>query len=86
MTPELTQEMRDALNANSGEVRVVDPNTQQVYVLVDDETHGRAMQALRRQQDLDAIQAGIDDMEAGRSMTIEQSKQRTEEALSRFKI
>ena len=85
MSPKFTKEMTDALHANSGDVRVVDPSTQQVYILVDDETHQRAMEALRQQQDIEAIQAGLADMEAGRSMTIEESKRRTEEALSRLK-
>ena len=47
MQPEITSEMSNALHANKGEVRVTDPSTQKVYVLVDDETHRRAMEALR---------------------------------------
>jgi excinuclease UvrABC nuclease subunit len=85
MNPELTQEMADALRAGKGEVRVTDPKTQQVYVLVDDETHRRAMEALRQQEDHRAIQSGLDDMQAGRSMSIEESHRRLDEALAQYK-
>ena len=85
MQPEITPEMANALHANKGEVRVTDPSTQKVYVLVADETHRRAMEALRQQEDLRAIQSGLDDMQAGRSMSIEESERRVDEALAKYK-
>ena len=85
MQPEITPEMASALRANKGEVRVTDPSTQKVYVLVDDETHRRAMEALRQQEDLRAIQSGLDDMQAGRSMSMEESERRVDEALAKYK-
>jgi len=44
------------------------------------------MEALQQQQSEDeaAIQQGIDDMEAGRGMTIEESQARTMAALARL--
>jgi predicted transcriptional regulator len=45
---------------------VEDERTHRVYVVVDQDTHRRAMEALTEREDMAAIQAGIDDMEAGR--------------------
>jgi predicted transcriptional regulator len=85
MNPLLTPEQSAALQAHEGELRVTDPTTQRVYVLVDDETHSRAMEALRRREDRQAIQAGIEDMEAGRMQPAEEAHRHgREELLSRF--
>ncbi len=81
MNPKLTQEQLDALHANEGDVRVTDPTTQRVYVLVDDDTHRRAMDALRRQEDLKAVRAGIDDIEAGRVLPAAEAHARVREQL-----
>lgn len=84
MIPKMTPEMSDAL-ANENEVCVRDPSTERVYVLVDHETHRRAMAALRQQADIDAIQAGIDDMEAGRMQPAADARRHgRNELLSRF--
>ncbi len=73
MTPKLTDEMRQAIEARKGEpVLVEDEQTHRIYVIVDSETHQRAMRALKRQEDHAAIQAGIDDMEAGRVIPLEE--------------
>lgn len=85
MNPLLTPEMSAALQANQGEVRVTDPSTQRVYVLVDDETHSKAMEALRKREDQQAIQAGIEDMEAGRMQPAEEARRHgRDQLLSRF--
>jgi predicted transcriptional regulator len=63
----LTNELREALVASHGEpVPVVDDRTHKVYAIVDQQVLERAMKALKQQEDAAAIQAGIDDMEAGR--------------------
>jgi predicted transcriptional regulator len=73
MNPKLTEEMRAALKRQPGRpVRLEDEETQKVYVIIDDETHKRAMEALRQQEDVAAIQAGIDDMEAERVVPFEE--------------
>jgi predicted transcriptional regulator len=51
---------------------VEDDEMQQSYVLVDRELHDRAMLALKQLEDLAAIQAGIDDLEAGRVVAFEE--------------
>lgn len=84
MIPNLPKEMVNALQTGNGVVRGIDPTTQRVYVLVDDETHRKAMDALRQREDLEAIQAGIDDLQAGRSLSVEESDQRTTDALAQF--
>jgi len=73
MNPKLTEEMRAALKQQpGGPVRVEDEETHEVYVIIDDQTHKRAMEALRQQEDLAAIQGGIDDMEAERVVPFEE--------------
>lgn len=62
MTPKLTAEQREALDRSNGPVLVEDEQTKEVYFLVDAPT----MNALQRQEDIDAIREGIADVEAGR--------------------
>jgi uncharacterized membrane protein len=85
MDPLLTPEQSAALRASEGELRVVDPGTQRVYVLVDDETHQKAMEALQKRENYQAIQSGIDDMEAGKMQSAEDAHRHgREELLSRY--
>jgi predicted transcriptional regulator len=73
MTPKLSEEQRQALRDHpSGPILVEDEQTRQRYVLIDQGLHDRAMQALRHQEDLAAIQAGITDMEAGSVVAFEE--------------
>src|SRR5436305_13389286 len=66
MIAKLTKELAAALNATGEcELEVVDPETQRTYFLVDGQTHRRAMEALRRQRDRDAIAEGLVQMEQG---------------------
>jgi predicted transcriptional regulator len=82
MTPKLTDDQRRALQSHpEGPVRVEDEQTHKVYVIVDHEVHIRAMEALREQEDLGAIQAGINDMEAGRVVPFEKVDARMRERL-----
>jgi hypothetical protein len=74
MIPKLSQELVDALNAaGNGELEVVNPNDNRVYVVVDGETQRQAMDALRRQRDRDAIANGIAQMEAGEGIPLEEA-------------
>lgn len=72
MIPKLTDELREAIEAGNGEAQVEDEQTQKVYVITDLDTHREAMEALRRQQDCEAIARGIEDMEAGRATPVDQ--------------
>jgi len=74
------------MNQSGDPLSLVDPRTHKVYVLVDQGVHQQAMDALRRQRDDDAaaIQQGLDDMHAGRGMSLEESRARTGEALGRL--
>ena len=85
MSLKLSQELADALSAaGNGELAVVNPNDNQVYFLVREDTHRQAMDALRRQQDRDAIAKGIAQMEAGEGMPLEEARKLTrDELLSR---
>jgi len=85
MTPKLNQELTDALHASESPLSVIDPTTNRVYILVDHDTHEQAMAALHRQRSIASIQAGIDDMEAGRMQPAKEAhRQGREELLSRF--
>lgn len=82
MTHKITDELRQALAAHGGRpVRVEDDQTQQVYVLVDERTHEQSMRALRLHEDRAAIQAGIDDMEAGRVVPLKEVDARIRQKL-----
>lgn len=82
MTAKLNKELTDALHATGGsELEVVDPETQRTYFLVDGETHRRAMEALRRQQDRDAITQGLAEMESGKGISVDEARRLTRERL-----
>lgn len=66
MAMELTRELAAALHASGdSSLEFVDPQTRRTYVLVEVETHHRAMQALDRQQSHAAIAEGLAQMQAG---------------------
>jgi predicted transcriptional regulator len=74
MTAKLTKELADALKATGeSELEVVDPDTNRTYMIIDRDVHRRAMEALRRQQDHDAIAQGIAEMEAGEGTTLDEA-------------
>ncbi len=73
MKAPLTAEQRQALDQHPDGIEVEDEQTQKMYVLIEADLYERAMQSLRRQEDLAAIQAGNDDMEAGRVMPLDEA-------------
>ncbi len=74
MIMKITQELADALHTSGdSELEVVDPQTQRRYVLIDSETHRRAMDALRREQDHEAIAEGLAQMEAGQGQPLDEA-------------
>jgi predicted transcriptional regulator len=74
MTAKLTKELADALHATGeSELEVVDPDTNRTYIIVESDTHRRAMEALRRQQNRDAIAQGIAEMEAGEGTALDEA-------------
>ena len=81
MKASLSDEQRRALGQHPDGIEIEDDRTQKVYVLTDAELHRRAMEALRKQEDAQAIQAGIDDMEAGRVVPFEEVDRRIREKL-----
>lgn len=74
MTEKLTKELSDALHA-AGDIplEVIDPETNRLYLIIDEPTHRRAMQALRAQHDREAIAEGLSQMEAGAGIPAEQA-------------
>lgn len=76
MIAHLTHELTAALDATGDrELELVDPETQRRYVLVDSDTYHQAMEALRSQQDREAIAAGLAQLEAGEGRTLDESFQ-----------
>ena len=68
MTPELSKELSDALRQSGADrLSVVDPVSNRVYVLVDAET----LEALEQKQAQQSIQAGLESMESGRGIPID---------------
>jgi len=61
--PALTSEMRQALDANGGlPIQVTDPQTQKVYLLVEQEPSDKAYEDYVRRE----LDRGLEDIEAGR--------------------
>ncbi|MEQ8791956.1 MAG: hypothetical protein RIC55_37210 [Pirellulaceae bacterium] len=74
MTAKLSKDLAAALLATGGSgLEVVDPDTQRTYMIVDSDIHRRAMEALRRQQDHDAIAEGLAEMEAGHGKPLDEA-------------
>jgi len=69
-----TKELSAALHATGDQrLAVIDPETNRIYMLVDGETHCRAMAALQRQQDRDAIAEGLSQMESGQGKPLDEA-------------
>lgn len=82
MTAKLSDDLQKAIDARAGQpIKVEHPGTRKVYVIVDNDTHERAMRALQEQENLDAIQAGIDAMEAGRTIPLAEADKQIREEL-----
>ena len=83
MTPTLTNDQSQALHASGDEMQILDPSSNKIYVVVEQSVHQKAKAALLLQQneDLSAIQQGIDDMNAGRTTPIEEAHERIREKL-----
>ena len=68
MIPELSKELSDALRQSGADrLSVVDPANNRVYVLVDAET----LEALEQKQVQESIQAGLESMESGRGIPLD---------------
>ena len=73
MTQKLSKEIANALHvAGNDGLQVVDPETNRIYFIVDEETHRRAMVALRAEHDHDAIAQGVKQMESGQGKPVAQ--------------
>ena len=81
MTEKLPPEIRDAIQRNPDQLWLEDEQTHAVYAVVDEQTYRRAMRALQEQEDLAAIQAGVDAAAEGRVSTLEEVDARIREKL-----
>jgi predicted transcriptional regulator len=82
MTPKLSEQQRLALEANPEEaVEVEDEQTHRMYVIIDQDLHRRAMDALERMEDVAAIRAGFAAAAEGRVSTLEEVDARIRQKL-----
>ena len=73
MAMKLSEELQRAIDNQGGTpVEFEDPQTQKVYILVEQSIHNKAMKALQQQEEVAVIQAGIDAAEQGRVSTMEE--------------
>ncbi len=71
MTPEFTPEQSNALSGEP-QIEMVDPVTGRTFVVIE-----KTFYAINHHdQNVAAIQRGVDDMEAGRGMSLEESRQK----------
>lgn len=74
MAATLTKEQIEALHASPGDaIKVVDPETNRRYVVVDEDLHRQAMSALEAKRTHEAIARGLADLEAGRGKPLDQA-------------
>lgn len=82
MTAQLNDDLQREVDAHAGQpVEVEHPLTHKRYVIVESDTYRRNMQALRKQEDLEAIQKGIDAMEEGRTISLAEADRQIREEL-----
>jgi len=80
MTAKLSKELSNALSGQD-QIEAIDPATGRLFILTE-----KSLYELSHHQQVNAaIQRGIEDMEAGRTMTIDESRRRSDEALDRFR-
>jgi predicted transcriptional regulator len=76
MIPKLNKELIQAVDGHD-QIEAVNPETGRTYVLIERSVFELHQRRIVR----DAIQQGLDDVKAGRTMTVEESKRRTDELL-----
>jgi len=85
MTLKLNSDLTAAVDANGEQpLEVVHPTSNCTYYIVKGDTYRQAMKALgqqRRQDDHDAIAEGIQQMEAGEGIPVEDARALTRERL-----
>ena len=60
----ISEEQRAALKQNPQGVSCEDTDSARTYILVEESVHRRAMLALKKQQDLEAIRRGVAQLDA----------------------
>lgn len=66
----MSEELRQAVSQQPQGLELCDEQTQRVYVLMDQELYRQAMAALERQEVSRHVQEGLDDMRAGRALSL----------------
>jgi len=78
MTPEFTREQSDALGSEP-QMEMLDPITGRTFIVIE-----KSFYAINHgDRNVAAIQRGLDDMEAGRGMAIEESRRANADRLTK---
>lgn len=77
----LTDEQSAAIQEHPEGVSCEDTRTQRVYWLVEEQVHQRAMQALKQQQDLDAIRQGLTQMKSSAGTPVQEAREQLAQEL-----
>jgi len=77
----LSDEQREALEQSPDGISFEDTISRRTYVLVEEEVHRRAMEALKQQLDLEAIRRGVAQMEASGGMPVEDARRQLAQEL-----
>lgn len=80
MAPKLSKELSNALSGHD-QIEAIDPATGRLFIL----TEKSLYELSHQRQAHAAIQRGFEDMEAGRTMTINESRRRSDAALDNFR-
>ena len=77
----LSDEQLEALEQSPDGISCEDTISRRTYVLVEEDVHRRAMQALKQQLDLEAIRRGVAQMEASGGMPVEDARRQLAQEL-----
>ena len=80
MTAKLGKELSNALSGHD-QIEAIDPATGRLFIVTE-----KSLYELSHQQQVDAaIQRGVDDLEAGRTITVDESRRRSDEVLDQYR-
>lgn len=79
----LHADLQQAVDQDPDDVQLEHPLTHKVYFIseIPPDVQRRALEALKREEDLAAIRRGIEDMEAGRGVPLEEASEQIRQEL-----
>lgn len=77
----LPKEITDILHTQDGSVRVVDPETNKTYLVVDEAAHKLVMQALQEQELLKSLENAVVEADNGGGLPLEDADKKLRQEL-----